>query len=65
MDDHGTVKKRRHRGYGKNKNLSFYLNNVNGLSSRVDSVANILQTMKPDIVALCETKASNAFVANF
>ena len=42
-----------------------YLNNVNGLSARADSVANILQTLKPDIVVFCETKASNAFAANF
>ena len=42
-----------------------YLNNVNGLVCRADSVKDILETQKPDIVVLCETKASNSFVANF
>ena len=45
--------------------MSIYLNNVNGLAARADSVVNILQTLKPDIVILCETKASNSFVFNF
>ena len=28
-------------------------------------MSNILQTLKPDVVVLCETKATNAFMANF
>ena len=59
------TKKHGHRGRGKNKNLKVYLNNVNGLVCRADSVKDILETEKPDIVVLCETKASNSFVANF
>ena len=65
LDYNRKTAKKLKRGCGKNKNLSVYLNNVNGLSARADSVANILQTLKPDIVVFCETKASNAFAANF
>ena len=58
-------KKHRHRGKGNNRKLKVYLNNVNGLACRSDSVKDIIQKLNPDIVVLCETKARNSFVANF
>ena len=70
FNNHSTIhsgqgKKHGHRGRGKNKNLKVYLNNVNGLVCRADSVKDILETERPDIAVFCETKASNLFVASF
>ena len=45
--------------------MKVYLNNVNGLACRADSVKDIIESEKPDVVVFCETKASNSFVANF
>ena len=55
-------KKTRGRRRTKNKenwtdeSLKIYYNNINGLTSKKDSLDHILKIEKPDILALCETK---------
>ena len=57
--------KRSHRGSGSTRQLKIYLNNVNGLAPRADSLKDILERLQSDIVVLCETKATNSFVESF
>ena len=37
-------------------NLELYYNNINGLISKQDSLCDIVEMRKPDLIALCETK---------
>ena len=55
----GTRKKRGKRNKGGDKvggPVDILYNNINGLTSKKDSLHHILQIRKPDVIALCETK---------
>ena len=49
----GTRKKK---GENNGDEIKIYYNNINGLTSKKDSLNHILQMVKPEVVALCETK---------
>ena len=52
-------KKKVRRGRGKrdkSKNLSIYYNNINGITSKKESLQKTVKDVNPDIVCLCETK---------
>ena len=56
-----TLDKRTKRGKRKkvsdnDGNLQLYYNNINGLLTKQDSLVDIVNMQKPDLVALCETK---------
>ena len=53
------------RGRGKKKLCKIYLCNVNGLVSKSASLSIILSSCNPDIVVLCETKATNGYIKKF
>ena len=54
-----TVKKKTRRSLGnKPIKLTMYYCNVNGFQSKKDSVRLAVEQLKPDIIALCETKLS-------
>ena len=56
---------RRRGGKKRNKNsrlLSFYFLNINGYQSKKDSLELIKESLKPDIIALVETKVSKSKV---
>ena len=52
------AKTRRGRGKGKlkTKSLKMMYNNINGFSSKKESLFKIVDSVDPDILALCETK---------
>ena len=50
------VKRRRINRSKKKKNISIFYNNVRGAKSKYSSIKNILEQVKPSIIALCETK---------
>ena len=54
------TKKRRGRGKGKHKtnSLKVMYNNINGFPSKKESLFKIVDSVDPDILALCETKKS-------
>ena len=53
-------KKRRGRGEGKKttKRLKVMYNNINGFFTKKESLFKIVDSVDPDILALCETKKS-------
>ncbi len=53
-------KKRVKRGKKKKKSIRLYYNNINGLSSKTESLKKIVGILSPDIVALCETKLAKS-----
>ena len=53
-------RKKVRRGKKKKKTVRLYYNNINGLTSKTESLKKILGCLSPDIVALCETKLSKA-----
>ena len=48
-------KKKSNTNLNKTK-LEIYYNNINGLTSKQDSLKHILELNQPDLIALCETK---------
>ena len=52
---------RRGRGKGKlkAKGLKIMYNNINRLISKMTSLENIVESVDPDIIALCETKKAS------
>ena len=52
------IKKHRGRGKGKTKTtgIKVFYNNINGFLSKKESLFKIVESLDPDIVALCETK---------
>ena len=52
------IKKKIHRGKKKTKKIKLYYNNINGISSKTESLKAIVQSLLPDVVVLCETKLS-------
>ena len=52
------IKKKIHRGKKKTKKIKLYYNNINGISSKTESLKEIVQSLLPDVVVLCETKLS-------
>ena len=53
-------KKKVRRGKKKRKKIKLFYNNINGLSSKTESLKKIMSTLGPDIVVLCETKLSKS-----
>ena len=49
---------RRGRG-GKVGEISMYYNNINSISSKRESLAKIIEEVRPDVICLCETKIGN------
>ena len=52
------MKKKTRRGLGNNRarNVSIYYVNINGLKSKLDSLGCTMETVAPDVIALCEIK---------
>ncbi len=46
----------RGRGKVKTTGLKVFYNNINGYTSKKDSLARIIEDVDPDVIALCETK---------
>ncbi len=48
------------RGRGRRtRNICIYYNNINGISSKRDSLKKIIDDVQPDIICLCETKVGS------
>ena len=43
----------------RKKRITIFYNNINGITTKKDSIVKTVQDVKPDIIALCETRVGS------